>query len=160
MTDDTNDGLKALVAEVAAAYFSNSHVNVADIGSVIEQIAKSLESVGTGAEGVPIDDVPAQRRLTPAQIRKSITPEALISFEDGRRYKTMRRHLSVKGLTPEEYRQKWGLPSDYPMVSASYSAARSQMARALGLGNKGGHRAGAPPATARRGRGRASAKGE
>jgi predicted transcriptional regulator len=136
-----------LVAEVAAAYFANSHVAVAEIGAVIEQITKSLGAIGatstsaTSAE----DEAPATRKLTPAQIRKSIAPEALTSFEDGKTYKTLRRHLAVHGLTPEQYREKWGLPKDYPMVSANYSAARSQMAKDLGLGNRG---RGAIPAAA------------
>lgn len=164
MSDDTNANLKTLVAEVAAAYFSNSHVNVGDIGSAIEQIARSLEIVGAASSApTSTDDAPALRRLTPAQVRKSITPEALISFEDGKRYKTLRRHLAVKGLTPEQYREKWGLPHDYPMVAATYSAARSEMAKSIGLGSKGrGRRAAPPPAAARRGRARntAAPKGE
>ncbi len=75
-------------------------------------------------------------------MRKSITPETLISFEDGRPYKTLKRHLAGRGLTPEQYRQKWGLPADYPMVSPNYSAARSQMAKSLGLGRKVGQTSG------------------
>jgi predicted transcriptional regulator len=82
----------------------------------------------------------------------------LISFEDGKAYKTLRRHLSVKGLTPDQYREKWGLPRDYPMVSPSYSAQRSEMARSIGLGQKGrGARASAAAAPAKRGRGRPKA---
>jgi predicted transcriptional regulator len=79
---------------------------------------------------------PAVEKLTPSQIRKSITPDALISFEDGKPYKTLRRHLTIRGLTPEAYREKWGLPRDYPMTSASYSEQRSKLALALGLGNQ------------------------
>jgi predicted transcriptional regulator len=151
MAGDNGDNLRDLVAEVAAAYFTNSHVGVGEIGSVIDQIAKSLSAIGEGTAPVPGVETaePADRRLTAAQIRKSVTPQALISFEDGRPYKTLRRHLSVKGLTPEQYREKWGLPRDYPMVAASYSAARSEMAKALGLGNR---RAAAAPMSAPRGR--------
>mgnify|MGYP002381809989 CR=1 FL=1 len=110
---------------------------------VVRQIASSLAAVGESAEppapapAGDADETPAPRRTTPAQVRKSITPEALISFEDGRSYKTLRRHLATHGLTPDEYREKWGLPADYPMVSANYSAARSAMAKSLGLGQKG-----------------------
>jgi len=138
VTDDDNK-LREFVADVAAAYFSNTHVVAADIPNVISQIAASLLAVSAGgkpsgaAAEAPVE--PATK-LTPAQIRKSITPEALLSFEDGRGYKTLRRHLSVKGLTPEQYREKWGLPRDYPMVSPNYSAARSQMAKTIGLGRK------------------------
>jgi predicted transcriptional regulator len=141
MADDNNDNIRDLVAEVAAAYFANSHVGVGEIPAVIDQIAKSLGGVGVVAESAPAAaEPPAAKKLTPAQIRKSITPDAIVSFEDGKPYKTLRRHLSVKGLTPDQYREKWGLPKDYPMVSPNYSAARSQMARAIGLGAKGGRR--------------------
>ncbi|HEX3918839.1 MAG TPA: MucR family transcriptional regulator [Caulobacteraceae bacterium] len=100
----------------------------AEVGSVIEQIAKSLGAIGSTAEQAsPVEaEAPAAERLTPAQTRKSITADALISFEDGRSYKTLRRHLAIKGLTPGQYREKWALPADYPMVTANYSAARSQ----------------------------------
>lgn len=134
---DENTQLRELVAEVAAAYFSNSHVTPADIPNVISQIAASLGAVGGGAAAGEAEEAPSIReKTTPAQIRKSMTPEALISFEDGKAYKTLRRHLAVKGLSPEQYREKWGLPDDYPMVAPAYSAARSQMAKALGLGRK------------------------
>jgi predicted transcriptional regulator len=164
MTDD----LKTLVADVAAAYFSNSHVAVTDIQKVIDEVAAGLMRVGSpsgaqeateGASEAEAEAGPAQRKLTPAQIRKSVTPEALVSFEDGRGYKTLRRHLSVKGLTPEQYREKWGLPRDYPMVSPNYSAQRSEMARTIGLGQKGrGARAAATaaPSGAKRGRRKAT----
>jgi predicted transcriptional regulator len=151
MSEETNHNLRDLVAEVAAAYFANSHVGVAEIGTVIEQIAKSLGEVGGTATAVaaPEEEAPTTRRLTPAQIRRSITPEALISFEDGKPYKTLRRHLAVKGLTPEQYREKWGLAKDYPMVSANYSAARSRMAKDLGLGARRRVAAAPSPATPR-----------
>jgi predicted transcriptional regulator len=154
MTEDSADDFQTLVAEVAAAYFANSHVAVSEIGTVIEQISKSLGAVASAAAAPAADlEAPPGRKLTGAQIKKSINPEAIISFEDGRPYKTLRRHLSVKGLTPEQYREKWGLPKDYPMVAASYSATRSQMAKDLGLGNRGGRRGAAAstaPATRRR----------
>jgi predicted transcriptional regulator len=136
MSEEKGHDLRDLVAEVAAAYFANSHVAIGEISTVIEHIARSLGGVGeSAANTTAAEDVAApERRLTSAQVRKSVTPEALISFEDGRSYKTLRRHLATKGLTPEQYREKWGLPKDYPMVSANYSAARSQMAKALGLG--------------------------
>ncbi len=158
VSEEQKHNLRDLVAEVAAAYFANSHVSVAEIGTVVEQIAKSLGAVGETTPPVasPEGEASTTRRLTSAQIRRSITPDALISFEDGRSYKTLRRHLSVKGLTPVEYRQKWGLPKDYPMVAASYSASRSQLAKALGLGNR---RQVAPDTAPRRGRKAASTPG-
>jgi predicted transcriptional regulator len=139
MTEAT-DKLRELVAEVAAAYLSNAHVGVAEIPSVVAQIASSLSLVG---ESAPVEapaaaePAPSSARLTPSQIRKSITEDALISFEDGRPYKTLKRHLSVRGMTPAQYREKWGLARDYPMVSPGYSAKRSTLAKSLGLGQKG-----------------------
>lgn len=137
MADD-KDNLRDLVAAVAASYFENSHVNSSEIANVIAQIASSLAAVGlSGSSAAEPAEQAATTTATRAQIRRSITPEALISFEDGRSYKTLKRHLTGKGLTPAQYREKWGLPADYPMVSPSYSEARSQMARDLGLGQRG-----------------------
>lgn len=79
---------------------------------------------------------PAVAQPTAAQIRKSVQPDKLISFEDGKGYKTLKRHLTIRGLTPAEYRAKWGLPVGYPMVSPEYSERRSQLARDNGLGRK------------------------
>jgi predicted transcriptional regulator len=150
---DNASTLQELVAEVAAAYFSNSPVSVSDISSVIAQIASSLANVGAAvpAEAPAVEDATAESvsKLTAAQIRKSVTPAALISFEDGRPYKTLKRHLAVKGLTPQTYKEKWGLPADYPMVSPNYSAARSEMARSLGLGQKGRQARASTPALKR-----------
>jgi len=132
-----DDRLRDLVAEVAAAYFWNSHIPPAEIPTVVQQIATSLAAVRTApaAAEQPAEPEPtAQRKATPAQIKKSITPDALISFEDGKPYKTLKRHLSTQGMSLAEYKEKWGLPKDYPTVAPSYSAARSAMAKASGLG--------------------------
>ncbi|MFB0488667.1 putative transcriptional regulator [Methylobacterium sp. OAE515] len=75
-----------------------------------------------------------EERPTAAQIKRSITYDALVSFEDGKPYKTLRRHLTLRGLSPEAYRAKWGLPADYPMTAAGYSDVRSALARSFGLG--------------------------
>jgi predicted transcriptional regulator len=147
--------LRELVAEVAAAYFSNSHVSPSEIPNVISQIAGSLGGVGQAPEAPAVEEAaaaPETKKLTSAQVRKSITPEALISFEDSKAYKTLKRHLSTRGLTPAQYREKWGLPKDYPMVAPSYSEQRSQLAKTLGLGRKA-----AQPAR-RRGGGRRKAE--
>ena len=84
-------------------------------------------------------DAPAERQVkrpTEAQIRASIRPDTIMSFEDGKSYKALRRHLTLRGLTPEAYKAKWGLPVDYPLVSAAYSARRSKISREIGLGQK------------------------
>lgn len=150
-----DDKLRDLVAEVAAAYFSNSHVPPTDIPTVIRQIAESLGSVGLNAEAeLPVPDQrdsarpktarivspaakdpPSSIKATSAQIRKSISDDAIISFEDGKAYKTLKRHLSTRGLSPEQYREKWGLPHDYPIVAPSLSAQRAAMAKSNGLGH-------------------------
>ncbi|HEX8232438.1 MAG TPA: MucR family transcriptional regulator [Caulobacteraceae bacterium] len=136
MADQEQDTLRELVAEVAAAYFSNSHVNPSEIPNVVQQIASSLSGIGAQQAAAEPEEK-SQPKLTAAQIRKSITPDGLLSFEDGRPYKTLKRHLSGRGLSPADYRAKYGLPSDYPMVAPNYSAARSAMAKNLGLGQKG-----------------------
>lgn len=130
-----SDELKTLVAEVAAAYFAKNRVPPSEIRTVISGIATSLGSVGASPPSIviPEDNTP---KLTSAQIRKSISRDALISFEDNKPYKTLRRHLAAKGLTPEQYREKWALPADYPMAAPSYSEARAQMARSIGLGGR------------------------
>ena len=144
MSEDID--LRKIVADVAAAYFGNSHVTPSEIPAVINQIASSLSVVGVPApEGTA--EIPAQSKLTPAQIRRSITRDALISFEDNKPYKTLRRHLAVRGLSPEEYRAKWGLPKDYPMVAPSYSEARASMARSIGLGSRVTAKSAAPEAS-------------
>jgi predicted transcriptional regulator len=83
-------------------------------------------------------------------IKKTITPDFLISLEDGRRYKTLRRHLAGRSLTPEQYREKWGLPRDYPMTAPNYAAMRSELAKSLGLGRKRKEVAPAPKRGGRR----------
>ena len=95
----------------------------------------NVHAAVTGLSQAPATSEP-ETKATPAQIRKSITPEALISFEDGKPYKTLRRHLTIRGLTAEAYRAKQGLPADYPMVAASYSEQRSSLAKSLGLGQQ------------------------
>lgn len=132
---DNPDRLRELVSNVAAAYFSNSSVSPADIPGVLAQIAASLGAIGGTAEPKPAE-APAQRQSKPtaAEIRHSVRPDGLVSFEDGRVYKTLRRHLNKLGLTPAQYRQKWGLPPDYPLVAPKLSELRSNMARQKQLG--------------------------
>jgi len=120
-----------MTADIVSAYVSKNSVRPADLGELIASVHQTLK----GLSGPATPAVGEVEKPTPAQIRKSITPDALISFEDGKPYKTLRRHLNLRGLSPEAYRAKHGLPADYPMTSASYSAQRSELARSLGLGN-------------------------
>ncbi len=122
--------LITLAADVVSAYVSNNHVQSADLPRLIGDVHEAIRSVTVSAK--PADSGPP--KATPQEIRKSVSHDFLISFEDGKPYKTLRRHLTLRGLSPEAYRAKWGLPNDYPMTSASYSEQRSELARALGLG--------------------------
>ncbi|ALL13159.1 MucR family transcriptional regulator [Caulobacter henricii] len=139
--EDQNSNVIELTADIVANYVSNNVVSVADLPGLIRTTYAALAGIGSPAQ-VPETETIA--KATPAQIRKSITPDALISFEDGKAYKTLKRHLTTQGLTVAEYKAKWGLPNDYPTTAPSYSEARSAMAKALGLG-QGGRKAKAPP---------------
>ena len=130
-TPDMPKNYVELSANIVSAYVSKNSVRPADLGELIASVHQTLSGLG-GPVAPAVEDV---ERPTPSQIKKSITPDALISFEDGKPYKTLRRHLTIRGLSPETYRTKYGLPVDYPMTSASYSAQRSELARNLGLGS-------------------------
>ncbi|MCJ2093762.1 MucR family transcriptional regulator [Methylobacterium sp. J-072] len=121
-----------LTADLVSAYVSKNSVRPGDMPDLLATVHSALAGLSNGAATA----APAAEKLTSAQVRKSITQDALISFEDGKRYKTLRRHLTIKGLTPEAYREKWGLPRDYPMTAASYSEKRSALAKSLGLGQQ------------------------
>ena len=125
MTDNT---IRELTAEIVSAYVSNNAVQRTDLAGVVEGVAAALAGLGKAPEPEPLKP--------PVSIRKSVTPDFLISLEDGKRYKSLKRHLGVRGLTPDEYRAKWSLPADYPMVAPNYAAARSALAKSSGLGRK------------------------
>ena len=121
-----------LASEIVSAYVSHNHVQSADLPDLLNAVHAALS--GIAGSGAP----PAVSKATAQEIRRSVTPDFLISFEDGKPYKTLRRHLTLRGLTPEAYRAKWGLAPDYPMTAQSYSEQRSQLARSLGLGQARG----------------------
>lgn len=123
-----------LTTAIVVAFAENNRLGAEELPDLIRTVHRSLEAAASGASEESKDEI---ARATPAQIRRSITPDAIISFEDGRPYKSMKRHLTRLGMTPAEYREKWGLASNYPMVAPNYSAARSEMAKALGLGARG-----------------------
>jgi predicted transcriptional regulator len=116
---------------IAVNFVSNNKVAAAELPSLLKAVHQTLVGLGEA----PAEE-PTKQKPSAAAIRKSITPEYVISFEDGRHYKSMRRHLTTRGLTPADYRAKWGLPADYSMVAKSYSAQRSAMAKKIGLGNR------------------------
>jgi predicted transcriptional regulator len=121
-----------LAVNMVAAYVSNNSVPAAELTSLISNIYSALSSLDQGGAS----KAPEVKKPTSAQIRKSVTPDALISFIDGKPYKTLKRHLSTHGMTFEEYQQHYGLPRDYPSVAASYSEQRSALAKSLGLGQQ------------------------
>jgi predicted transcriptional regulator len=131
MSDESNKNaeLVDLTTTIVAAFVSHNSVSSADLPQLLAQTHAALSALRQPAEIAPVE------KPAPAvSIRKSVTPDYIISLEDGRKFKTLKRHLAGLGMTPDEYRQKWGLPKDYPMVAANYSAKRSSVAKSLGLG--------------------------
>ena len=126
------DNLVGLTADVVSAYVSNNPVPADQLPVLIASIHQSLSGLAVGTQE------PAPEPQKPAvPIRKSVTPDYIISLEDGKKFKSLKRHLATHyGMTPDDYRAKWNLPADYPMVAPNYAATRSALARSLGLGRK------------------------
>jgi predicted transcriptional regulator len=136
MMADGPDKLIELTANIVSAYVGNNPVQSGDIPGLIDQVHAALIRVRAGGE-------PAVGAPTPAvPVKKSITAEYLVCLEDGKKFKSLKRHLRTRyDMTPEQYREKWSLPPDYPMVAPNYAAARSQLARQMGLGQQARRRA-------------------
>ncbi len=126
----SNNAYIELTTEIVSAYVSNNSLPTAELPALIEAIHGSLNKIASGSQEAPAET------LTPAvPIKKSITPDFIICLEDGKKFKSLKRHLRTKyDMTPDQYRAKWGLPSDYPMVAPNYASARSELAKAMGLG--------------------------
>ncbi|ACL63204.1 MucR family transcriptional regulator [Methylobacterium nodulans] len=123
--------LVSLTAGIVGAYVAHTAVPPAELPDLIASVHGALASLGQPSE-------PETPVLVPSvPIKRTVTPDAIISLEDGKPYKSLKRHLRTHGLTPERYRAKWGLPLDYPMVAANYAAQRSELAKNSGLGRKG-----------------------
>jgi len=133
MSDSTGNGnYIELTAEIVSAYVSNNTVQAGDIPNLISQVHAALARV-SGKPG----DAPAEPLKPAVSVKKSITPEYIICLEDGKKFKSLKRHLRTQyNMTPEQYREKWGLSADYPMVAPNYAAARSQLAKQMGLGQQ------------------------
>ena len=146
MAEDQNNVIE-MAAEIVSAYVGNNSVSATDLPNLIQKVHAALKGVSTNG-----DVQPEAAPQTPAvSVRKSITPDAIICLEDGKSFKSLKRHLRTKyNLSPEEYRAKWGLPRDYPMVAPNYAAARSQLAKSMGLGQGGRQAAKPAPAKASR----------
>ena len=132
---DDNSALIEITADVVAAYVSANSVTASELPGLIRSVHAALGGVSIAVE----PEAPPKEPAVP--VKKSITPEFLVCLEDGRKFKSLKRHLRSKyNLSPEDYRAKWGLPKDYPMVAPNYARARSDLAKRMGLG-QGGRRA-------------------
>jgi len=140
MSDTTDATLYIeLAADIVSAYVSNNAVAASDLPALLGDVHTALQRVTKG------EAEPAPEPLKPAvPVRKSVAPDFIICLEDGKKFKSLKRHLRTQyNLTPEQYREKWGLPADYPMVAPNYAAARSALAKEMGLGQqrrRGGRR--------------------
>jgi predicted transcriptional regulator len=132
MEEAKQDDVLSLTAEIVSAYVSKNALPTGSLPDLIGQIHQSLRGLAKGETSEPAAP------LVPAvPVKKSVTPDYIVSLEDGRKFKSLKRHLATHyGLTPAEYRKKWGLPADYPMVAPNYAAARSELAKSMGLGRK------------------------
>ena len=129
--NSNREELLGLTSEIVAAHVSNNTVAVSDLPDLIERVYKTLASVG------PDQDSRADRPVPAVSAKQSVTPDYLICLEDGKKLKMLKRHLKTAyNLTPEEYRERWGLPPNYPMVSPNYAKQRSQLAKEIGLGTR------------------------
>jgi predicted transcriptional regulator len=125
-----------LTAGIVSAYVSNNSVPASDIPALINQVHGALLRVSAGQS-----ELPSEPPKPAISLKRSITPEYLICLEDGKKFKSLKRHLRTQyNMTPEQYREKWGLPADYPMVAPNYAAARSHLAKQMGLGQQRGRR--------------------
>lgn len=132
VADAKSSQLIELSADIVSAYVSHNALSASDIPKLISNVHATLAALGGVAEAEPVIE------LRPAvSAKKSITPDYLICLEDGKKFKSLKRHLRTEyDISPEEYRAKWGLPADYPMVAPTYSEARSRLAKTIGLGRK------------------------
>lgn len=125
------DDFVGLTVDIVAAYVSNNSVSVTEVAALVSDVYKAVAALGGAPRIIAAPPKPA------VTVRASVKPDYLVCLEDGRRVKMLKRHLSTRyNLTPAEYRAKWGLPPDYPMVAASYSERRRELAHSIGLGRK------------------------
>jgi predicted transcriptional regulator len=128
---EMNKSTTELAAEIVGSFVSHNPLPASELPDLIKSVHDRLKQIEAGPEAAS----PQPEPKTPAvPIRKSVTPDYLICLDDGRRFKSLRRHLATLGMTPEQYRVKWGLPRDYPMVAPNYAATRSALAKKIGLG--------------------------
>ena len=130
--NDSGANFIKLTAEIVSAYVSNNTVPSVDLPALIGQVHSALSRVSTGQ-----GDAQPEPLKPAVSVKKSITPDYLVCLEDGKKFKSLKRHLRTQyTMTPEHYRDKWGLPPEYPMVAPNYAAARSRLAKEMGLGQQ------------------------
>ena len=145
MTEASSQSQIEMAADIVSAYVSKNSIPPSDLPALIDAVHKAIGAISTGKRTGESEPPPELKPAVP--IKKSVTDDFLICLEDGKRFKSLRRHLSTTyNMTPEAYREKWGLPKDYPMVAPSYAAVRSNLAKAAGLGNRKSEPAPAAPA--------------
>ena len=132
MAGESDTDVLRLTAKIIPAHVGNNQVTVGALPELIQSVHRSLATAGTTE--------PASALLTPAvPVRRSVFPDHIVCLEDGRKLKMLKRHLQASyGMTPRQYREKWGLPADYPMVAPNYASQRSSLAKQIGLGRKSG----------------------
>jgi predicted transcriptional regulator len=133
MSENTSGGtFIKLTADIVSAYVSNNSVPSSDLPALIGQVHSALTRVSSGQ-----GESPAEPPKPAISVKKSITADHIVCLEDGKKFKSLKRHLRTQySMTPEQYREKWGLPADYPMVAPNYAAARSHLAKQMGLGQQ------------------------
>lgn len=156
MDDESFDSLLALTADIVSAHVGNNNVPVADVPALIQNVHSALSALGATAPDPVVEQSPS------VSIRSSVKPDYIVCLEDGKKLKMLKRYLASNfNMTPAEYRAKWKLPADYPMVAPNYSSQRKDLAHKMGLGIKKAPAAPAPAAAVsapKRGRARAAAK--
>ena len=132
MTENSYSESKEIIewtAEIVASYVQKNSVSISDLPQLIKIVQDALTSLSKGS--------PAEKPQPAVSIRRSVTPDYIVCLEEGRKLKMLKRHLATAyGMTPEEYREKWGLPADYPMVAPNYAKQRSYLAKKIGLGKR------------------------
>jgi predicted transcriptional regulator len=132
MSDPAGKNYIDLTANIVSAYLSNNPTPASEIPNLISQVHSALLRVSSGRTEAPLE--PSKPAVS---VKKSIAPDYLVCLEDGKRFKSLKRHLRTQyNMTPEQYREKWGLPPEYPMVAPNYAVARSQLAKKMGLGQQ------------------------
>jgi len=135
MSDEIDRGeLLALTTEIVASHVANNDVPVSDLPQLIKKVYGTLSHLSSGAAAAAAEEARPKRAVS---IKKSVTPDYIVCLEDGKKLKMLKRHLMTSyKLTPDQYRQRWGLPADYPMVAPNYAKQRSQLAKKIGLGTR------------------------